>query len=69
MAPLCALLDTMLVKNTKKQCGILWHYLSGKTEKEISAITGHSQSTINRHTRVAGWAAIRSAVNYFEREI
>jgi len=69
MEPLFALLDTMLVKTTKKQCGILWHCLLGKTEKEICAITGNSQPTINAHTRAAGWAAIRSAVNYFERAI
>ncbi|MCL2104754.1 MAG: hypothetical protein FWH21_06845 [Kiritimatiellaeota bacterium] len=69
MAPLFALIDTMLVKNTKKQCGILWHCLSGKTEKEICAVTGHSQPTINSHTRAAGWAAIKGAVDYFEREM
>ena len=69
MMPLFALLDTMLVKNTKKQCGILWHCLSGKTEKEICAITGNTQPTINRHIHAAGWSAIKSAVDYFEGKI
>ena len=69
MEPLFALLDAVLVKNTKKQCGILWYCLSGRTEKEICTITGNSQPTINRHTRAASWAAIKSAVNYFEEEI
>lgn len=69
MTPLFALLDTLLVKSTKKQCGVLWHRLSGKTEKEICAITGISQPTINRHARAAGWDAIKSAMNYFEGEI
>ena len=69
MMPLFALLDVVLTGNTKTQCGILWHRLSGKTEKEISVITGKSQSTINQHTRAAGWTAIESAVNYFEGKI
>ena len=66
MAPLFTLLDVVLARNTKTQCGILWYRLLGKTEKEISAITGKNQSTINQHTRVAGWGAIERAVNYFE---
>jgi hypothetical protein len=69
MTPLFTLLDVLLARNTKTQCGILWHRLSGKTEKEISVITGKSQSTINQHTRAAGWAAIESAVDYFEGKI
>lgn len=69
MTPLFALLDVLLARNTKTQCGILWHRLTGKTEKEISAVTGKSQSTINQHTRAAGWAAIESAVDYFEGKI
>jgi hypothetical protein len=69
MPPLFILLDVVLARNTRTQCGILWHRLSGKTEKEIIAITGKSQSTINQHTRAAGWAAIESAVDYFEGKI
>ena len=69
MSPLFILLDVILARNTKTQCGILWHRLSGKTEKEISAIAGKSQSTVNQHTRAAGWIAIESAVNYFEGKI
>ena len=69
MFTLFIMLDVILARNTKTQCGILWHRLSGKTEKEISAISGKSQSTINQHTRSAGWPAIESAVNYFEGKI
>ena len=69
MSPLCILLDVVMARNTKTQCGILWHRLLGKTEKEISTIVGKSQSTINQHTRAAGWAAIESAVDYFEGKI
>ena len=69
MLPLFSLLDIVLARNTQVQCGILWHRLSGKTEKEISALTGKSQSTINQHTHAAGWFAIENAVNYFERSI
>ena len=69
MTPLFALLDAMLVKSTKPQCGILWHRLSGKTENEISVITGKSQPTVNRHAHAAGWPAIESALRYFEDEI
>ena len=67
--PLFSLLDVVLARNTKTQSGILWHRLLGKTEKEISAITRKSQSTINQHTRAAGWAALESAVVYFEGKI
>jgi len=67
--PLFALLDVVLARNTKMQCGILWHRLLGKTEKELCVITGKSQSTINQHTRAAGWTAIESAVDYFEGTI
>ena len=69
MTPLFALLDAILVKNTKQQCGILWHRLSGKTENETSIITGTSQVNINKQTRAAGWSAIENALKYFEEEI
>jgi len=69
MAPLFILLDMVMARNTKTQCGILWYRLLGKTEKEISAIVGKSQSTINQHARAAGWAAIESAIDYFEGKI
>jgi len=66
MAPLFALLDAMLAKNTKLQCGVLWHRLLGKTEKEAGMAMGKKQNTINQHTHTAGWPAIKSAVDYFE---
>ena len=69
MTPLFALLDTMLVKSTKQQCGILLHRLSGKTVNETSAITGTSVSNINKQLRASGWSAIESALRYFEEEI
>ena len=69
MTPLFTLLDAMLVKSTRQQCGILWHRLSGKTVSETSAITGTSQSNVTKQLRAAGWSAIESALKYFEDEI
>jgi len=69
MIPIFALIDSILIKNTKKQCGILWYCLQGKTQKEISEITKISQPTINKHIQAACWHAIKCAVDYFEEVI
>jgi hypothetical protein len=63
------LLDVIFAGHTKAQSEVIFHKLLGKLEKEIAEITGKSQSTINQHSKAAGWYAIESAVEYFEKTV
>ncbi|MDH8702225.1 hypothetical protein M2138_001585 [Dysgonomonadaceae bacterium PH5-43] len=67
--PICELLDVIFSKMTASQSEIIYYKLLQKTEEEIKHIIGKTQSTINQHSRTAGWNAINSAVKYFEEVI
>lgn len=64
-----SLLDTILQKCSAKQSEVLYHKLSGLTEKEVSEKLGKNQSTISQHSNAAGWQTIEKTVNYFEKNI
>lgn len=67
--PICELLDVLFSKLTSPQSEIVYYKLLKKTEEEIKDIIKKTQSTINQHSRTAGWSAINSAVKYFEEII
>jgi hypothetical protein len=67
--PVCSLLDVQFSKMTQLQSQIVYYKLLSKTEKEITTILKKSQPTINNHSKKAGWSAIHSAVEYFEKTI
>lgn len=69
IAPLLALLDVLISKNTAKQCKVLYLKLIGNTESEIKGLLKKEQSTINEHSTGAGWNAIEKAVNRFEEVV
>lgn len=60
------LCDTVVNKNTSKQCEVLYHKLCGLTEDEVAVKMGKTRPTINDHSMKAGWPAIESAIKYFE---
>ncbi|MGV8095156.1 MAG: hypothetical protein AB2L24_25160 [Mangrovibacterium sp.] len=64
-----SLLDKIIAGCSGKQCEILYHKLSGLSEKEISKKLNKNQSTISQHSTAAGWQAIEKTVNYFENHI
>ena len=61
------LLDVVLKKATSIQSEIVYNKLLGKQENEIAKLLNIKQPTVNRHSNSAGWPAIESAVNYFEK--
>ena len=61
------LLDTLLRNATSRQNEILYYRLFGKNEEEIAEILKIKQSAVNQRSNSAGWKAIESAVNYFEK--
>ena len=61
------LLDTLLRNATSRQSEILYYKLSGKNEEEIAELLKIKQSAVNQRSNSAGWKAIESAVNYFEK--
>lgn len=63
------LLDVLLAKATARQCEILYLKLLGLTEDQISTQLKIGQSAVNQHSTSAGWAAIESAVQYFNKTI
>ncbi|WP_132434170.1 fumarate hydratase [Natronoflexus pectinivorans] len=63
--PLLALLDVIIARCTARQCEVLYHRLSGKSEAEVAKILKVSQPTINQHSTAAGWNAIEKTVNRF----
>lgn len=63
------LLDVLLAKATARQCEILYLKLLGLTEDQISTQLKIGQSAVNQHSTSAGWAAIESAVQYFNKVI
>ncbi|HLS29265.1 MAG TPA: hypothetical protein VK021_00265, partial [Flavobacteriaceae bacterium] len=63
------LLDVLLAKATARQCEILYLKLLGLTEDQISTQLKIGQSAVNQHSTSAGWAAIKSAVQYYNKVI
>ena len=61
------LLDTLLRNATSRQNEILFYRLCGKNEEEIAEILKIKQSAVNQRSNSAGWKAVESAVNYFEK--
>ena len=63
------LLDTLLRNATSRQNEILYYRLLGKNEKEIAGILNIKQSAVNQRSNSAGWKAVESALNYYEKLI
>ncbi len=66
---LISLLDAIFSQCSAKQCEVLYHKLSGLSERETSKTLNKSQSTISQHSNAAGWHAIEKTVTYFEKYI
>lgn len=64
-----SLLDTIIARNSSKQCEVIYYKLLGLSEKELSQKLGRLQSTISQHSTAGGWLAIEKSVNYFEKNI
>lgn len=60
-----SLLDVLIKKATSKQCEVLYYKLLGYNEDFISAKLSINQSTVNQHSRSAGWNPIEKSVKYF----
>lgn len=67
MDVILGLLDALLKEATPRQSEILYYKLFGKNEEEIAEILKIKQSAVNQRSNSAGWKAIESAVNYFEK--
>ena len=63
------LLDTLLRNATSRQNEILYYRLLGKNEKEIAGMLDIKQSAVNQRSNSAGWKAVESALNYYEKLI
>ena len=63
------LLDTLLRNATSRQNEILYYRLLGKNEKEIAVMLNIKQSAVNQRSNSAGWKAVESALNYYEKLI
>jgi len=61
------LLDTLLRNATSRQNEILYYRLLGKNEKEIAGMLDIKQSAVNQRSNSAGWKAVESALNYYEK--
>lgn len=61
------LLDTLLRNATSRQNEILYYRLLGKNEKEIAGMLNIKQSAVNQRSNSAGWKAVESALNYYEK--
>ena len=61
------LLDTLLRNATSRQNEILYYRLLGKNEKEIAGMLNIKHSAVNQRSNSAGWKAVESALNYYEK--
>lgn len=66
MNVLLGLMDVLLRKANARQCEVLYHKLSGKTELEIAEILHIKQSAVNQHSTAVGWNALEQTVLYYE---
>lgn len=60
-----SLLDTIFTKMTRKQSEIILLKLIGCSEQDIAREFGVSQSSVNQHSKNAGWSSIEEALNLF----
>ena len=67
MDVMVGLLDALLRNATSRQNEIFYYRLSGKSEKEIAEMLNIKQSAVNQRSNSAGWKAVESAINYFEK--
>lgn len=63
--PVLSLLDTIFTKMTRKQSEIILWKLLGYSEQEIAEEFKVSQSSVNQHSKNAGWTSIEEAINLF----
>ena len=63
--PILSLLDILFTKMTRKQSEIVLWKLLGYSEQEISSEFGVSQSSVNQHSRNAGWVSIEETLSLF----
>lgn len=62
---LFSLLDTIFTKMTRKQSEIILWKLMGYSEQEIADQFSVSQSSVNQHSKNAGWGSIEDALHLF----
>ena len=67
MDVMVGLLDALLKNATSRQNEILYYRLLGKNEREIAEMLNVKQSAVNQRSNSAGWKAVESALNYFEK--
>ena len=67
MDVMVGLLDALLRNATSRQNEILYYRLLGKNEKEIAEMLNIKQSAVNQRSNSAGWKAVESALNYYEK--
>ena len=67
MEVMLGLLDALLRNATSRQNEILYYRLLGKNEKEIAEMLNIKQSAVNQRSNSAGWKAVESALNYYEK--
>ena len=60
------LIDVLFKRATARQCEVIFHRLTGKTEEEISKLLGISQSAVNQHSTQFGWKAIEQVLKHYE---
>ncbi|MDD4516703.1 sigma-70 region 4 domain-containing protein [Massilibacteroides sp.] len=63
--PILSLLDTIFTKMTRKQSEIILWKLIGYSEQEIAENFGVSQSSVNQHSKNAGWTSIEESLHLF----
>lgn len=63
--PVLSLLDVLFFKMTCKQSRIILWKLLGYPEQEIASALRTSQSSVNQHSKNAGWSSIEEALNLF----
>lgn len=63
--PILSLIDTIFTKMTRKQCEIVLRKLVGCSEQVIAEEFGVSQSSVNQHSKNAGWTSIEEALYMF----
>lgn len=63
--PTFSLLDTVFTRMTRKQSEVIFWKLSGYSEQAIASEFGVSQSSVNQHSKNAGWGSIEEALDLF----
>ena len=63
--PMLSLLDIIFTKMTCKQSEIILWKLIGYSEQKIAEEFGVSQSSVNQHSKNAGWTSIEKTLYLF----